>query len=32
VRIPTSLVLVQNLDEVPGIRDVLTGNAIVITG
>jgi hypothetical protein len=31
VRIPTSLVLVQNLDEIPGIRDVLTGNTIAIT-
>jgi hypothetical protein len=30
VRIPTSLVLVQNLDEVPGIRDVLTGNPVSI--
>ena len=31
VRIPTSLVLVQNLDEIPGIRDMLTGNNVVIT-
>jgi len=32
VRIPTSLVLVQNLEEIPGIRDMLTGNNVVITG
>ncbi len=31
VRIPTSLVLVQNLEEIPGIRDMLTGNNVVIT-
>ena len=31
VRIPTSLVLLQNLDEVPGVRDVLTGNVVAIT-
>jgi hypothetical protein len=31
VRIPTSLVLLQNLDEIPGIRDVLTGDVIAIT-
>jgi hypothetical protein len=32
VRIPTSLVLVQNLEEIPGIKDSLTGNDVVITG
>lgn len=31
VRIPTSLVLVQNLEEIPAIRDMLTGNAVAIT-
>jgi len=31
VRIPTSLVLVQNLEEIPGIKDMLTGNDVVIT-
>jgi len=31
VRIPTSLVLLQNLDEIPGIRDALTGNVVAIT-
>jgi hypothetical protein len=31
VKIPTSLVLVQNLEEIPGIRDALTGNVIAIT-
>ena len=31
VRMPTSLVLLQNLDEVPGIRDALTGNVVAIT-
>ncbi len=31
VRIPTSLVLVQNLEEIPGIRDMLTGNNVAIT-
>lgn len=31
VRIPTSLVLVQNLEEIPGIQDMLTGNNVVIT-
>ena len=31
VRIPTSLVLVQNLEEIPGIKDMLTGNNVVIT-
>jgi hypothetical protein len=30
VRIPTSLVLVQNLNEIPGIRDILTGNPVSI--
>lgn len=28
VRVPTSLVLVQDLDEIPVIRDILTGNPI----
>ena len=28
VRVPTSLVVVQDLEEVSGIRDILTGNAI----
>jgi hypothetical protein len=28
VRIPTSLVVVQDLEEIKGIRDILTGNAI----
>lgn len=32
VRIPTSLVLLQNLEEIPNIRDMLTGNNVVITG
>ena len=32
VRIPTSLVLVQNLEEIPGIRDMLTGTNVTITG
>jgi hypothetical protein len=31
VRIPTSLVLLQNLEEIPGIRDALTGNVVAIT-
>ena len=31
VRVPTSLVLLQNLEEVPGIRDALTGNVVAIT-
>jgi hypothetical protein len=31
VRVPTSLVLVQNLEEIPNIRDVLTGNSVAIT-
>ncbi len=31
VRIPTSLVLLQNLEEIPNIRDMLTGNNVVIT-
>jgi hypothetical protein len=31
VRIPTSLVLVQNLEEIPGIKDMLTGSNVVIT-
>jgi hypothetical protein len=30
VRIPTSLVVVQNLEEIPNIRDVLTGQNIVL--
>jgi hypothetical protein len=30
VRIPTSLVLVQNLEEIPNIRDVLTGNPVSV--
>jgi hypothetical protein len=29
--VPTSLVLVQNLEEIPGIRDTLTGQDTVIT-
>lgn len=32
VRVPTSLVLVQNLEEIPGIRDMLTGKNVAITG
>lgn len=32
VHIPTSLILVQNLEEIPNIRDILTGNNVVITG
>jgi hypothetical protein len=31
VRVPTSLVLLQNLEEIPGIRDALTGNVVAIT-
>lgn len=31
VRIPTSLVLLQNLEEIPSIKDMLTGNNVVIT-
>lgn len=31
VRIPTSLVLVQNLEEIPGIRDMLTGKDVGVT-
>lgn len=30
VRIPTSLVLVQNLEEIPGIRDILTGDEVSV--
>lgn len=30
VRVPTSLVLVQNLEEIPGIIDTLTGNPVAI--
>jgi hypothetical protein len=32
VTIPTSLVLVQDLEEIPGIKDVLTGSAVDLTG
>jgi hypothetical protein len=32
VTIPTSLVVVQDLEEIPGIEDVLTGNAVDLTG
>lgn len=32
VRIPTSLVLLQNLDEIPNIRDILTGKNIKLNG
>ena len=30
VRVPTDLVLVQNLEEIPNIRDILTGNNVKI--
>jgi hypothetical protein len=30
VRVPTSLVLAQNLEEIPGIRDILTGHDVSI--
>ncbi len=30
VRVPTDLVLVQNLEEIPNIRDILTGNNIAL--
>jgi hypothetical protein len=30
VRVPTDLVLVQNLEEIPNIRDILTGNNVSI--
>ena len=30
VTIPTSLVVLQNLDEIPNIRDMMTGNNITI--
>jgi hypothetical protein len=30
VRVPTELVLVQNLEEIPNIRDILTGRIISI--
>ena len=30
VRVPTELVLVQNLEEIPNIRDILTGNNVTI--
>ncbi|HEX5760830.1 MAG TPA: hypothetical protein VF121_16695 [Thermoanaerobaculia bacterium] len=32
VRIPTSLVLLQDLDEIPGIRDILTGANVDVGG